>query len=88
MLSFLNLLFAICINFKCFSILSINVGGMVEATSGDICFPEISTSVLEKVLQYLQYAWLHRNAKTPVPEYKVDPKSSLELLMASHYLDC
>eukprot|EP00941_MAST-03F_sp_MAST-3F-sp1_P001130 g1130.t1 len=55
---------------------------------GDICFPEISTSVLEKVLQYCYYKLQYSKSKGPVPEFEVKPEDALELLMASNYLDC
>jgi transcription elongation factor B subunit 1 len=58
-----------------------------EAEKGVIEFKEISTPILEKVIQYLYYARHCHLSKTPPPEFEVKPEIALELLMASNFLD-
>jgi transcription elongation factor B subunit 1 len=55
---------------------------------GEIEFPEISTPVLEKVLQYCHYKLKYNASKVPVPDFAIPPDMALELLMAANYLDC
>lgn len=62
-------------------------GNFAEA-SGEIRFPEISTPVLEKVIQYCYYKRRFENSGVPVPEFPIEPEVALELLMAANYLDC
>lgn len=56
--------------------------------SGEISFPEISTPVLEKVIEYFHYKVKYNNSKTPIPEFPMPPEQALEVLMAANYLDC
>ena len=62
--------------------------GQFSESRGEIRFPEISTAVLEKVLQYMYYKVRYTNSKTPIPEFRIEPEVALELLMAANYLDC
>lgn len=56
-----------------------------EAQSGVCNFPEISTAVLEKVVEYFQYWYSNRN-KEDVPDLEIPTEQCLELLMAADYL--
>lgn len=62
--------------------------GFVESRSGEISFDDISTVVLERVIQYLHYKAKHSNSKVPIPEFPVPPEQALDLLLAANYLDC
>lgn len=61
-------------------------GGFMES-SGCITFPEISSRILEKVIQYLHYKMKYTNNHTAPPEFKIEPEIALELLMAASFLD-
>jgi len=52
-----------------------------------VTFPDISAKVLEKTVQYFYYKMRHTNHNGPLPEFKIDPESALELLMAANFLD-
>ncbi|GAA0148509.1 general transcription factor [Lithospermum erythrorhizon] len=74
-------------------------GSFAEREHGEVTFPEISTTILEKICQYfhwsLQYA-SHRCAylcklHLSVPsgketEFHIEPELTLELMMAANYL--
>lgn len=74
----------------------VTVSGMIKAMlssnsfvegKGEIEFPEISTAVLEKVIQYMHYKVKYHNSKVPIPEFPIAPEMALELLTAANYLD-
>lgn len=64
-------------------------GGYVEQEKGEINFPEISGKTLEQTVQYFYYKLRHTNPSSnhTLPEFKIEPESALELLMAANYLD-
>ena len=51
-----------------------------------IKFPEISSPVLERTVQYFYYKLRYANEPMP-PEFPIEPSMALELLMAANYLD-
>mmetsp|Transcript_24582 Transcript_24582/g.49826 ORF Transcript_24582/g.49826 Transcript_24582/m.49826 type:complete len:101 (-) Transcript_24582:412-714(-) len=57
-----------------------------ESKENTVTFPEISTRILEKVVEYFHYKvrWSH---SSEVPEFKIEPEIALELLMAANFLD-
>ena len=61
-----------------------NVSGTIRAML--VTFPEISTRVLEKVIEYFHYKVRYSHS-SEMPEFKVEPEIALELLMASNFLD-
>ena len=62
--------------------------GQFTESSGEIKFPEISTPILEKVIQYFYYKLRYTNSQVRIPEFNIEPEMALELLMASNFLDC
>ncbi|KAF6258778.1 BTB/POZ protein [Scenedesmus sp. NREL 46B-D3] len=63
-------------------------GSFTETEQGEVKFPEISTTILEKVCQYFYYKLRYQNSTTRnIPEFKVAPDIALELLMAANFLD-
>jgi hypothetical protein len=62
--------------------------GAFKEGKGEIELPEISTVVLEKVLQYFHYKVKHHGSKTPIPEFSVPPELALQVLIAADYLEC
>ena len=40
----------------------------VEGSRGEIEFEDITTTILERVIQYLHYKARHHNSKIPIPE--------------------
>jgi len=63
-------------------------GSFAESKEGSATFPEISTEVLEKIIQYFHYKQRWTNSREPVPEFPVNPEEALNLLMAANFLDC
>eukprot|EP00978_Attheya_sp_CCMP212_P004142 scaffold9005_cov53-Attheya_sp.AAC.5 len=63
-------------------------GGFKESEDNTIRFPDISTNILEKVVQYLQYKAKHSNSNARIPEFLIEPEIALELLVAANYLHC
>ena len=61
--------------------------GSFAESQGEIRFPEITTPVLEKVIQYFYYKRRYQNSRVPIPEFHIEPEIALELLMAANYLD-
>jgi len=59
-----------------------------EADEGIIRFPEITTHILEKVLQYMHYKVRYSDSNARIPEFQIEPEIALELLVASSFLDC
>ena len=53
---------------------------------GEINFREISTPILEKVIQYFYYKLRYTNSTTEIPEFPIEPEVALELLMAANFL--
>jgi elongin-C len=61
-------------------------GSYSESKDNHVNFPEISTRVLEKVIEYFHYKVRYSHS-SEMPEFKVEPEIALELLMASNFLD-
>lgn len=61
-------------------------GSYSECRDNHVTFPEISTRVLEKVIEYFHYKVRYSHS-SEMPEFKVEPEIALELLMASNFLD-
>ena len=49
-------------------------GRFRESEEGIIRFPDISTSALEKVVQYLHYKDRYSNSSSRIPEFVIDPE--------------
>jgi len=62
-------------------------GTFTEQQSGEISFREISTPILEKVIQYFYYKVRYTNSTAEIPEFPIEPEIALELLMAANFLD-
>jgi len=63
-------------------------GAFSETTSRRVDLQTISGSVLEIVCQYFYYKLKYANtASKNIPDFKVPPEMSLNLLMASNFLD-
>eukprot|EP01088_Endostelium_zonatum_P007317 TRINITY_DN19545_c0_g1_i1.p1 TRINITY_DN19545_c0_g1~~TRINITY_DN19545_c0_g1_i1.p1 ORF type:complete len:102 (-),score=21.48 TRINITY_DN19545_c0_g1_i1:213-518(-) len=62
-------------------------GAFEEQALGEINFREISTNILEKVIQYFYYKLRYTHSTTEIPEFAIEPEVALELLMASNFLD-
>jgi hypothetical protein len=62
-------------------------GTFTEQELGEIHFREISTPILEKVIQYFYYKLRYTNSTTEIPEFPIEPEIVLELLMAANFLD-
>jgi elongin-C len=69
------------------SLLSICVGTFAEQALNEIKFREISTRILEKVIQYFYYKLKYTNVACEIPEFPIEPEIALELLMAANFLD-
>mmetsp|Transcript_17009 Transcript_17009/g.28079 ORF Transcript_17009/g.28079 Transcript_17009/m.28079 type:complete len:118 (+) Transcript_17009:131-484(+) len=63
-------------------------GEFVEKSGGKIDLKDISTPILEKVIQYFYYKMKYTKSQVPIPEFKVEPDIALELMMAANFLDC
>lgn len=63
-------------------------GPFREAQDNVIHLPEITTSILERVVRYMHYKAKYSNARERIPEFTIEPEFALELLIASKYLDC
>ena len=61
--------------------------GQFAESRGEIRFPEISTVILEKVIQYFYYKVKFTNSTVRIPEFQIEPDIALELLMAANFLD-
>jgi len=64
------------------------LSGSFAESSGEINLPEISSQILEKVIQYLHYKKEHTNSTQPIPEFIIEPEIVADLLMAANFLDC
>jgi len=62
-------------------------GGFSEAENRRVAFQDISTPILEKIVQYFYYKLKYTNSTTSIPEFSIDPETALELLMAANFLD-
>lgn len=61
---------------------------MEEASTREIKFPEISSQILSKVIDYLHFKKKHSNSTQHIPDFAIEPEIVAELLIASNYLDC
>lgn len=52
-----------------------------------IKFDEMSTDVLEKVIEYLEFKLKWDSAPPPIPKFHVEVNMIVPLLLASNYLD-
>jgi len=62
-------------------------GAFSEQTLGEINFREISTPILEKVIQYFYYKLRYTEYNQEIPEFVIEKDIALELLMAANFLD-
>jgi len=61
-------------------------GAYSESKENRITFEEISTPILEKVIEYFHYKVRYSHS-SEMPEFKIEPEIALELLMAANFLD-
>ncbi|CAI0393028.1 unnamed protein product [Linum tenue] len=59
-------------------------GSFAEAQHGEVTFPEISTTILEKICQYFHWSLQYASGKET--EFPIEPELTLELMMAANYL--
>ncbi|KAG5104312.1 hypothetical protein JHK82_041282 [Glycine max] len=59
-------------------------GSFAERQHGEVTFPEISTTILEKICQY--FYWHLQFASGKETEFSIEPELTLELMMAANYL--
>ena len=62
-------------------------GSFRESEEGIIRFPDISTSALEKVVQYLHYKDRYSNSASRIPEFVIDPEEVNTRPLVSCYVD-
>mmetsp|Transcript_1803 Transcript_1803/g.3005 ORF Transcript_1803/g.3005 Transcript_1803/m.3005 type:complete len:106 (+) Transcript_1803:194-511(+) len=58
-----------------------------EAKDKRIRFRTISGDVLERVIQYFYYKVKYTNTTGDIPQFEIEPKYALELLMAANFLE-
>uniref|UniRef100_A0A0N5A5L2 Elongin-C n=1 Tax=Parastrongyloides trichosuri TaxID=131310 RepID=A0A0N5A5L2_PARTI len=63
-------------------------GSYSENECNVVHFKELPSHVLQKVCYYFLYKARYTNSASEIPEFKVEPEMSLELLMAANFLDC
>ncbi|KAL9182004.1 hypothetical protein ACHAXT_012347 [Thalassiosira profunda] len=63
-------------------------GDFRESREGEIRFPDIAASALEKVVRYLYYKDRYAKSTARIPEFPIEPEEALELLVAASYLNC
>jgi transcription elongation factor B subunit 1 len=56
--------------------------------SRDIDFPDITSAVLEKVIEYWHYKVKYQGSAAKLPEFHIPPELALQVLIASDYLEC
>mmetsp|Transcript_29990 Transcript_29990/g.41864 ORF Transcript_29990/g.41864 Transcript_29990/m.41864 type:complete len:116 (-) Transcript_29990:328-675(-) len=64
--------------------------GLWKETEGPIPtihFEEMSTAVLEKVIQYFYYKKKYDHTAPPLPHFKIDVESIVPLILAANFLD-
>mmetsp|Transcript_9720 Transcript_9720/g.12134 ORF Transcript_9720/g.12134 Transcript_9720/m.12134 type:complete len:107 (-) Transcript_9720:265-585(-) len=62
--------------------------GSFQESSGVVRFPEISTHILEKVINYLHYNVKYSGSKNPIPQFPIEREIAWDLMMAANFLDC
>jgi len=60
----------------------------VEGREGVVRLPDIRCRIVEKICQYLMYKSQYSHSNERIPDFVIEPEISLELLLASNYLDC
>ncbi|KAL3230536.1 Elongin-C [Nakaseomyces bracarensis] len=75
------------------AMLSTTLKSMLEGPfiekDGHINLPEMSSEVVQKIVEYLEYNLKYKDAdpnKEDIPEFNVPTEMSLELLLAADYL--
>ena len=63
-------------------------GQCEENEENAIHFREIYSRTLMQLAMYLRYKKRYTNSETAIPEFPIKPEISLDLLMASNFLDC
>ncbi|XP_031741205.1 LOW QUALITY PROTEIN: elongin-C [Cucumis sativus] len=59
-------------------------GNFAESQHREVTFPEISTTILEKICQYFHWNLPFVSGKET--EFPIEPELTLELMMAANYL--
>ncbi|KAH7542382.1 hypothetical protein FEM48_Zijuj02G0067500 [Ziziphus jujuba var. spinosa] len=66
------------------------IRSFAETEHGEVTFPEISTTILEKICKYfywnLQFARIWCFCSGKETEFHIEPELTLELMMAANYL--
>lgn len=63
-------------------------GEFNEAKRKEIHLQDITTDMLERIIQYFVYKTKYFNSKVPIPEFPISNQEVLQLLLHAHYLDC
>jgi len=63
-------------------------GQFKENETNEVTFKEIPSHVLQMVCMYFTYKVRYTNSSTEIPDFQIDPKVALELLMAANFLYC
>lgn len=59
-----------------------------EEVGGKVQLRDISSQILEKVIQYFYFKLKYTNTTSErIPEFNIEPEIALELLMAANFLD-
>ncbi|CAJ0604359.1 unnamed protein product [Cylicocyclus nassatus] len=59
-----------------------------DAEKNVVHFRSIPSHILQKVCHYFLYRNRYENSEIMIPEFKIEPQLSLQLLMAANFLDC
>ncbi|XP_055630339.1 elongin-C-like [Toxorhynchites rutilus septentrionalis] len=62
-------------------------GQFAESETNTIHFREISSPILEKVCQYLEYKHRYMNSSNSAPEFPIEFNMVLQLLLAANFLN-
>ncbi|KYQ96858.1 putative transcription elongation factor B polypeptide 1 [Tieghemostelium lacteum] len=69
------------------SMLNADNSNFMEDKLSEIKFREISTPVLEKVIQYFYFKNKYTNSTSDLPEFQINEKIVVDLLLSAHFLD-
>eukprot|EP00968_Pinguiococcus_pyrenoidosus_P007158 scaffold473_cov257-Pinguiococcus_pyrenoidosus.AAC.10 len=64
------------------------LSGQFVESGGEITFKELSTPILERVIQYLYYKVRYTNSDEKIPEFDINPELVMDLFMAANFLEC
>lgn len=70
---------------------SVTIANIIQSSNDDIedIIPlNVPSHIIEKLVEYFMYKYQYQNATGIIPEFVIEPKDAIDLLLIANFLDC